>query len=74
MFIDGLLTKFGRYKESTDCLGRVIKLVHAELQIPARLLNAAVEYITTKDERALLKLPEEQRDVLMPLLGLGEQN
>jgi len=44
-----------------------------ELQIPLRLLNAAVRYRETKgDRRVLLELPIEERKLLQPLLHLEE--
>jgi tetratricopeptide (TPR) repeat protein/DNA-binding transcriptional ArsR family regulator len=42
---------------------------YEEMQLPLRLLNTAVEYRSTKDARALLRLPAEERDLLRPLLG-----
>ena len=42
---------------------------HEEMQLPLRLLNTAVEYRSTRDGRALLKLPVEERELLRPLLG-----
>jgi tetratricopeptide (TPR) repeat protein len=43
------------------------------LQIPLRLLGATVRYRVTKgDQRALLELPMEERDLLKPLLQKGK--
>jgi tetratricopeptide (TPR) repeat protein len=39
-----------------------------EFQIPLRLLDAAVRYRETRDQRVLLKLPVEERKLLEPLL------
>jgi tetratricopeptide (TPR) repeat protein len=48
-----------------------------DFEIPLRLLNAAVCYRETKDERVLLELPVEERTLLEPLLaqqeGSGDQ-
>ncbi len=45
----------------------------SEFQISLRLLNAAVRYRVTKgDRRVLLELPIEERNLLEPLLNLGE--
>jgi len=44
----------------------------AELQLPLRLLDAAVEWKASQDPRILLRLPMEEREILKPLLGLGE--
>jgi len=41
-----------------------------EFQIALRLLNAAVSYSDSRDDRILLELPSEERRVLAPLLGL----
>ena len=43
---------------------------HKDLQIPLRLLDAAVRYREKPDERVLLGLPIEERELLRPLLGL----
>jgi tetratricopeptide (TPR) repeat protein len=48
-----------------QCAGEV-----TEFQIPLRLLNAAVGYADSRDERVLLELPSEERRILAPLLGL----
>src|SRR5262249_27859117 len=40
-----------------------------DFEIPLRLLNAAVCYRETKDERVLLELPVEERTLLEPLLA-----
>ncbi|MEB3281067.1 MAG: tetratricopeptide repeat protein [Lyngbya sp.] len=46
-----------------------------DFQIPLRLLEAAVRYRQTKgDRRVLLRLPIEERKLLMPLLGLEESD
>ncbi len=46
-----------------------------EFQITLRLLNAGVRYRLTKgDRRVLLELPIEERNLLKPLLGLGESS
>jgi tetratricopeptide (TPR) repeat protein len=45
-----------------------------EFEIPLRLLDAAVRYRETKDRRALLELPIEERRLLEPLLGVGDAN
>ncbi len=45
---------------------------HKELEIPLRLLDTAVRYQENPDERILLGLPIEERELLKPLLGLGE--
>ncbi|MEA5522808.1 tetratricopeptide repeat protein [Limnoraphis robusta CCNP1315] len=46
-----------------------------DFQIPLRLLEAAVRYRKTKgDPRVLLRLPIEERKLLMPLLGLEESD
>src|SRR5262249_21348928 len=49
-----------------------------DFEIPLRLLNAAVCYRETKDERVLLELPVEERTLLEPLLsqqeGSGDQH
>lgn len=39
-----------------------------ELQMPLRLLEAAVEYRETSDERVLLALPVEEREILQGIL------
>ncbi|OCR01964.1 hypothetical protein BCD67_05645 [Oscillatoriales cyanobacterium USR001] len=42
-----------------------------QLQIPLRLLNAAVNYRETRgDRRALLELPIEERNILIQLLEI----
>jgi len=41
---------------------------YAEFQIPLRLLDTAVRYRETDDERVLLQLPLEERQLLEPLL------
>ncbi|NQT15106.1 MAG: hypothetical protein HQ582_20280, partial [Planctomycetes bacterium] len=43
-----------------------------ELEIPLRLLDAAVRYREKPDVRVLLGLPMEERELLKPLLGLRE--
>lgn len=43
-----------------------------ELEIPLRLLDAAVRYRENPDVRVLLGLPMEERELLKPLLGLRE--
>jgi hypothetical protein len=40
------------------------------LQIPLRLLDAAVRYRDTQDQRVLLRLPIEERKILEQILGL----
>ncbi|MFZ1026696.1 MAG: tetratricopeptide repeat protein [Limnoraphis robusta] len=46
-----------------------------QFKIPLRLLEAAVRYRQTKgDPRVLLRLPIEERKLLMPLLGLEESD
>ena len=46
---------------------------HDEFQIPLRLLDAAVRYRETHDQRVLLRLPVEEREILEALLkGLDE--
>jgi tetratricopeptide (TPR) repeat protein len=42
---------------------------HKELQIPLRLLGAAVTYRATQDRRVLLRLPSEERKVLEQVLA-----
>ena len=41
-----------------------------EFQLPLRLLDIAVRFFETHDERLLLELPTEERTLLRPLLGL----
>ncbi|MBM3225873.1 MAG: hypothetical protein FJZ47_19045 [Candidatus Tectomicrobia bacterium] len=41
---------------------------HSALIIPLRLLDAAVRYRETQDQRVLLRLPQEERQVLQQLL------
>jgi len=43
---------------------------HSELEIPLRLLDAAVQYREKPDMRILLGVPIEERELLKPLLGL----
>jgi hypothetical protein len=43
-----------------------------EFQVPLRLLDVAVRYLETHDDRILLELPTEERSLLTPLLGTGE--
>ena len=45
---------------------------YPELEIPLRLLDAAVRYRQKPDVRVLLGLPIEERELLKPLLGLRE--
>ena len=45
---------------------------HPELEIPLRLLDAAVRYREKPDVRVLLGLAVEERELLKPLLGLSE--
>ncbi len=45
---------------------------YPELEIPLRLLDAAVRYREKPDIRVLLGLPIEERELLKPLLGLRE--
>lgn len=45
---------------------------YPELEIPLRLLDAAVRYREKPDVRVLLGLPIEERELLKPLLGLRE--
>lgn len=42
---------------------------HEELELPVRLLDAAVRYRETGDRRVLLELPAEQRSIVAPMLG-----
>ncbi len=42
-----------------------------EMDLPLRLLDAAVSYHTTKDRRALLTLSIEERSIIQPMLGVG---
>jgi len=42
-----------------------------EMDLPLRLLDAAVSYHTTKDRRALLALSIEERSIIQPMLGVG---
>jgi tetratricopeptide (TPR) repeat protein len=47
---------------------------YTQFQIPLRLLNAAVRYRETKDDkRVLLELPIEERNLLKPLLGISPE-
>lgn len=41
---------------------------HAELQLPLRLLDAAVRFRETRDPRVLLELPSEERALLQELM------
>jgi len=43
-----------------------------ELQVPLRLLGAAVPFITTGDRRTLLDLSLEERAIVLPLLDVEE--
>jgi len=43
-----------------------------EFQLPLRLLDVAVRYRETKDQRVLLELPIEERELLNQVLGLEE--
>ena len=43
-----------------------------EFQVPLRLLDVAVRYLETHDQRILLELPTEERSLLRPLLGIKE--
>ncbi len=43
-----------------------------EFQVPLRLLDVAVRYLDTHDQRILLELPTEERSLLRPLLGIKE--
>jgi hypothetical protein len=43
-----------------------------EFELPLRLLNVAVRFLETHDERLLLELPTEERTILRPLLGIEE--
>ncbi len=43
-----------------------------ELELPLRLLDAAIRYRETHDPRILLELPVEERTLLEPLLGTKE--
>jgi tetratricopeptide (TPR) repeat protein len=45
---------------------------HAEMQVPLRLLGAAVRFLNTNDRRALLELAIEERAIVQPLLGVEE--
>ena len=45
---------------------------HEEFERPLRLLDAAARYLEAKDERVLLELSIEERDLLKPLLAKGE--
>lgn len=45
-----------------------------EGEAPLRLLRVAANYIETEDRTALLSIPQEERKVLLPLLGLSESN
>ena len=44
-----------------------------EFETPIRLVDMAVRYKEIKDERVLLELPIEERDLLKPLLAKGEE-
>lgn len=41
---------------------------YPDLQLPLRLLDAAVSYLVSPDKRILLRLPQEERAVLKPLI------
>jgi len=43
-----------------------------EFEVPLRLLDVAVRYLETHDQRILLELPTEERSLLRPLLGIKE--
>ena len=42
-------------------------------ELPLRLLDAAIEYRETEDERVLLELPTEERDLLKSMLEMSEE-
>jgi hypothetical protein len=44
----------------------------AAMQVPLRLLGAAVRYLNSTDRRALLELSLEERAIVQPLLGVEE--
>ena len=48
-------------------------VLHEEIARSLRLLDAARRYLKIKDERVLLELPVEERDLLKPLLAEGEE-
>jgi tetratricopeptide (TPR) repeat protein len=43
---------------------------HSEFRLPLRLLRAAAGYLETRDLRSIIELPQEERLVLEPLLGV----
>jgi tetratricopeptide (TPR) repeat protein len=43
-----------------------------ELRLPLRLLNAAVRFIETQDMKIFLNLAQEERKLLLPLLGVDD--
>jgi len=43
-----------------------------EFEISLRLLDVAVRYLDTHDQRILLEIPTEERSLLRPLLGIQE--
>ena len=45
-----------------------------EFQLPLRLLDAAIRYRETEDQRVLLGLPVEERRILEEVLGLEEKD
>jgi tetratricopeptide (TPR) repeat protein len=45
---------------------------HEALELPVRLFEAAVRYRETEDERALLALPAEERDIVKQILRLDD--
>lgn len=45
----------------------------AEFKVPLRLLDVAVRYRATKDQRVLLELPIEEREILNQVLSLEEE-
>jgi len=47
---------------------------HDEFQLPLRLLDAAIRYRETEDQRVLLALPVEERRILEEVLGLEEKD
>ena len=46
---------------------------HEEMELPLRLLRAAVEYRAEEDDRVLLQLPIEERKLIERLLGIGDR-
>lgn len=46
----------------------------ADKAVPLRLLRVAADYIETKDKTVLLCIPQEERKILLPLVGVGEDD